>query len=184
MKYLVYKITNDINDKVYIGQTTETLFHRFSRHCGYQSQDGTYFHKAIKKYGSEHFKIELLEECESQEELDKKEFEYINSYPINQLYNMRTTQGKCGGDTLSHHPNKLEISGKLSAGKMGDKNPRAKKVQAINIKTGEVLIFGSALECVRVIIDENSLDHSPVTRRCRNIIKTPLNGEWQFKYIQ
>ena len=34
-KYFVYKILNDINDKVYIGQTTESLENRFKRHCGY-----------------------------------------------------------------------------------------------------------------------------------------------------
>ena len=85
MKYLVYKITNDINNKIYIGQTTESLEHRFTRHCGYQLQDDTYFHRVIKKYGKEHFKIELICECSSQEELDQKEFEYISSYPIEQL---------------------------------------------------------------------------------------------------
>lgn len=183
MQYLVYKIINDINNKIYIGQTTETLQKRFARHCGYQLQDETYFHRAIKKYGSQHFKIELLCVCNSQQELDEKEFEYINSYLPEQLYNTKFIQGKCGGDTLSQHPNKAEISKKLSASKMGAKNPRAKAVKATNIKTGEVLEFGSALECVRHIINPNSKDHSPVTRRCRHIIKTPLNGEWTFEYI-
>lgn len=51
-KYFVYKILNDINDKVYIGQTTESLENRFKRHCGYQTKDGTYFHRAIKKIWS------------------------------------------------------------------------------------------------------------------------------------
>lgn len=184
MKYLVYKITNDINNKIYIGQTTESLEHRFARHCGYQLQDDTYFHRAIKKYGKEHFKIELVYECSSQEELDQKEFEYISSYPIEQLYNTKFVQGKCGGDTLSNHPNKAEISKKISESKMGAKNPRAKAVRATNIKTGEQFEFGSALECVRNIIDPNSKDHSPVTRRCRGIIKSPLKGEWTFEYIQ
>ena len=37
--YYIYKITNDINDKIYIGQTTESLKQRFNRHCGYQLND-------------------------------------------------------------------------------------------------------------------------------------------------
>ena len=184
MKYLIYKITNDINDKIYIGQTTESLEHRFARHCGYPLQDDTYFHRAIKKYGKEHFKIHLICECYSQEELDKKEFECISSYPIEQLYNTKFVQGKCGGDTLSNNPNKAEISKKISASKMGAKNPRAKAVRATNIKTGEQFEFGSALECVRNIINPNSIDHSPVTKRCRHVIKSPLYNEWMFEYIQ
>lgn len=184
MQYLVYIITNDINNKVYIGQTTESLEQRFYRHCGYQLKDNTYFHKAIKKYGVEHFHINLLCKCASQEELDKKEFEYICSYPKEQLYNTKLVQGKCGGDTLSQNPNRAEMSKKLSLSKLGAKNPRAKTVCAINIKTGEKFIFGSALECVRNLIDPNSVDHSSVTRRCRGIIKSPLKGEWTFEYIQ
>ena len=184
MKYLLYRIRNDINDKIYIGQTTESLEKRFARHCGYQLNDDTYFHRAIKKYGAEHFYIELIAEVINQEELDKIEFEYINSIPVDKLYNSKFTQGKCGGDTLSQHPNKEEISKKISESKMGAKNPRAKTVKAENIKTGEVIIFGSALECVRHLINPNSTDHSPVTRRCRGQIKQLYNNEWKFSYIE
>lgn len=184
MKYLLYKITNDINEKIYIGQTTESLEQRFSRHCGYQLKDGTHFHKAIAKYGREHFHIELIAEVSSQEELDRIEFSYIQSYPKEILYNTKFAQGKCGGDTLSNHPNKEVISKRLSEAKMGAKNPRAKAVRAENIITGEVLEFGSAQECVRCLISETSKDHSPVTRRCRGIIKKPYNDEWIFTYIE
>lgn len=177
MKYLLYKITNNINNKIYIGQTTETLERRFQRHIGYQLEDGTYFHRAIKKYGAEHFKIELIAEVANQEELDIIEIAYINSYPRDQLYNTKFIQGKCGGDTLSQHPNREAICKKISDSKMGAKNPRAKTVQAENIITGEIIIFGSALECVRTLINPNSRDHSPVTRRCRGQIKKPYHNE-------
>lgn len=74
MQYLVYKITNDINDKIYIGQTTETLEQRFARHCGYQLKDDTYLHRAMSKYGIQHFSIKLVETCRDQDELDQCEF--------------------------------------------------------------------------------------------------------------
>ena len=174
----VYITTNKINGKFYIGKhSTDNLNDKYLG-------SGIKLNNAIKKYGKEHFTIELICECSSQEELDQKEFEYISSYPIEQLYNTKFVQGKCGGDTLSNHPNKAEISKKISESKMGAKNPRAKAVRATNIKTGEQFEFGSALECVRNIIDPNSKDHSPVTRRCRGIIKSPLKGKWTFEYIQ
>jgi len=36
MNFYVYKITNIINNKIYVGQTTESLKQRFKRHTGYQ----------------------------------------------------------------------------------------------------------------------------------------------------
>lgn len=55
MQYIIYKIINDFNNKIYIGQTTETLEKRFARHCGYQLNDDTYFHRVIKKTWSRTF---------------------------------------------------------------------------------------------------------------------------------
>lgn len=69
VEYIVYKITNKLNGKVYIGQTTEGIEKRWKRHCGYQINDGTYFHNAIKKYGAENFTIEIIDKAKNQEEL-------------------------------------------------------------------------------------------------------------------
>lgn len=182
-RYFVYKILNDVNDKVYIGQTTESLENRFKRHCGYQIKDGTYFHRAIKKYGASHFHIELVKECFSQEELNEEEYKAISSYPKSSLYNTKYEKGKCGGDTLSNNPNKKLIAKKLSESKIGEKNPRSRIVKATNVSTGETLIFGSALEAVRELIDPFSEDHSPVTRRCRGKIKKFYRNVWKFEYI-
>ena len=58
----IYKITCKVNNKVYIGQTTEALDKRFSRHMGYQKDTyDTKFYKAVRKYGVENFYIELLD---------------------------------------------------------------------------------------------------------------------------
>lgn len=75
----IYKITNTINKKIYVGQTTSTIKHRFSQHCC-PSHNGSYLGRAIAKYGKENFVIEVLEECSSIEELNSKEEEYIASF--------------------------------------------------------------------------------------------------------
>ena len=46
----IYKYTNLINGKVYIGQTKQTLKQRDYKHQT-QLNDNTYFHRAMKKYG-------------------------------------------------------------------------------------------------------------------------------------
>ena len=60
---VVYKITNKINGKIYIGQTTRTFEQRWKEHCNdaMNFKDIYLFHNAIRKYGKENFECEILE---------------------------------------------------------------------------------------------------------------------------
>ena len=69
----VYSITNNLDGKQYVGQTTRTLEERFSEHAEADSLLG----RAIQRDGAENFSIEILAECETQEELDAQEKFYI-----------------------------------------------------------------------------------------------------------
>ena len=75
----VYKITNKQNGKIYVGQTKGTLSKRFSAHVSSATRGSkaSIIHNAIRKYGRDAFKIELLEECQSFEELDEAERRWI-----------------------------------------------------------------------------------------------------------
>lgn len=89
---IIYKITNTVNGKVYIGQTAQTLEKRFYQHCRvYEAIRTSIITKAIKKYGKENFLIEQIDFAENDEELDKKEKYWINfydSYNISKGYNL------------------------------------------------------------------------------------------------
>jgi group I intron endonuclease len=77
----IYKITCLVNQKVYIGQTSESIEKRFARHMGYQKDEhDTKFYRAIKKYGKENFQIEAIDSADTQDELDRKEVYYIHLY--------------------------------------------------------------------------------------------------------
>ena len=81
----IYQITNDINNKRYIGQTCGTLQNRFYKHCWDANnikQTSCPLHNAIKKYGSEHFAISLIEECDDSviNEREKYWIAYYNTY--------------------------------------------------------------------------------------------------------
>jgi group I intron endonuclease len=78
----IYKITNNKNDKCYIGQSKD-VEKRWKQHCWDSAKDSKMpIHNAIRKYGLDVFSFELIEEC-SAEVRDEKEIYYIdffNSY--------------------------------------------------------------------------------------------------------
>lgn len=79
----IYKVTNNINGKIYIGQTIQTLKNRWYRHCSKsgisKAELNTHFKRAILKYGKENFSVEIIERCE-QKYLDAKEIFYIKYF--------------------------------------------------------------------------------------------------------
>ena len=93
---LIYKYTNKINQKNYIGQTTSTLQRRDQKHLQ-QLHDNTYFHRALKKYGRDNFSLVVLEDNIPEDKIDDREkfwIEQFDSYYLhNKGYNM-TKGGK------------------------------------------------------------------------------------------
>ena len=90
---IIYKSTNIVNQKCYIGQTIRLLNQRINEHV-YDSKNqksSSYFHRAIRKYGIKSFKWDILCECDTRDELDKKEIFWIGkeqSYVRNGGYNL------------------------------------------------------------------------------------------------
>jgi hypothetical protein len=85
---VIYKITNKINSKTYIGQTTRDLAQRWKEHCRDFSQRKLY--RAIQKYGVENFKAEIIQNCSSLSELNNQEVFWINKHnSIRNGYNIR-----------------------------------------------------------------------------------------------
>lgn len=80
---IIYKITNDINGKIYVGQTSYSLEKRFKEHCR-DSQKHTSevrpLYRAMQKYGIENFHIELIEETDNPSEREMYWIEKFNSY--------------------------------------------------------------------------------------------------------
>lgn len=98
MKGFIYKVTNLINGKIYIGQTVQSVKDRWYRHCGKsglsKGEMQTHFKRAILKYGKENFKVETIEEVD-RNLLDEREIYWISYYNSNKIgYN--STKGGYG----------------------------------------------------------------------------------------
>lgn len=79
----IYKITNQINGKIYIGKTYNSIESRFKEHVRdskRQRNEKRPLYVAINKYGSENFSLELIEETNEPEEREKFWIEYFQSY--------------------------------------------------------------------------------------------------------
>ena len=87
---LIYKITNKLNGKVYIGQTTKTLDQRRKGHIQ-AAKNGVNHHlyNAMNKYGIENFEFEEICRTNSKSELNYLEAKYILEYDsVRNGYNM------------------------------------------------------------------------------------------------
>ena len=99
----IYKITNQINKKIYVGQTIGILSKRWREHC-FQAKEGSktyYLYQAMRKYGIENFDIEEIEEC-SNDKLNERECYWIKYYNSFGEGGYNLTPGGHGADTLKH----------------------------------------------------------------------------------
>lgn len=180
----IYKITNIKNNKPYIGQTIYAPIERWKRHCqdAMSNRLDTHFARAIKKYGKENFRLEVIDTAQTQKELTQKEsywIEYYNS--INEGYNETSAMEKSGGFTYKSKTEEElnQIGKKISQTKIGGKNINATKVKCRNIKTKEELYFDSQSEMQQFF---NVSNHIFISRRCRGEIKKPYLDLWEIAY--
>lgn len=71
----IYRITNLLNGKIYIGQTIRDPDIRFRQHC--LPSSASLISRAIRRIGKENFSFEVIAKCSSLQDLDKLEIENI-----------------------------------------------------------------------------------------------------------
>ena len=133
----IYKITNKINGKVYVGQTNRGLETRWREHksragCHYTS----HLYSAIDKYGIDNFIFEKIEEI-AEEYLDEKERFWISYYD-------------------SNNPQK---GYNLTIGGQGKRNYNIEKIRNLWDKGKSVGEIVTELNCDKSTVREALLEH-------------------------
>lgn len=124
---IIYKVTNQANGKIYIGQTTKTLKARMTQHLSHAKKDTSrkgYFQRALKRHGHQNFMWEVIDQGDSPEELNDKEEDWIiyygsygkNGYNLTPGGNQNAIQGQSiyvfsiDGQFLSEHHSQAEAA--------------------------------------------------------------------------
>lgn len=121
-KWCVYKHTNKINGKVYIGQTCMKPKDRWYNGQGYKGS--SYFYHAIQKYGWDNFDHEILFEgltLEEANELEKRLIAEYDSTNHSRGYNLMT-----GGSNSEHSEETKEKLRILSSGRKHSEETKKK----------------------------------------------------------
>jgi len=139
----IYKITNQINNKVYIGQTSSTLARRWANHR-YYLRKGTHFNEHLQrawiKYGEDSFLFERIAAAESLEELNRKEQEFIRNYKsIDPIYGYNKSYG---GGVFEIT---IETRNKISKALLGNKHTLGHKQSPEQIEAKRKAMTGKKL---------------------------------------
>lgn len=119
MRPELYLVTNTVNGKRYVGVTTQGYLFRWKQHC-YTAMRGarTYFHRAIVKYGSDSFIVELVGVALDARAGSAFERELIKQHQPE--YNQTN-----GGEFTTGKKHTAEVRAKISASATGRKNDPA-----------------------------------------------------------
>jgi len=155
MNYKVYKHTNLINGKIYIGITKQELKRRWQNGYGYT--DNKYFYNSIIKNGWNNFEHEVLFDNLTKEQAQQKEIELIKKYKSNNReygYNMSK-----GGETCEENFNK----------RFGKDNPKSRRIRVYKKENKEFVgIYESQTEAAKIL----NINRKGITKNCLGQSKT------------
>ena len=158
----IYKIVNDINDKVYIGQTKNTISKRWSTHKQMSKTHPNIIYKAMRKYGLEHFSIIEIESCDNSL-LNEREIYWIAYYDsYNNGYNMNL-----GGN----YRNPCESAFKDKILQVYDENPNLSYQQIADI-------VGCSITPVSIFLNTYNRPSKYSQHKGRPVLQYDLNGNF------
>lgn len=122
---IIYKITNKLNGKIYIGQTQNSVKERWRDHCTLtKSKHKSLIRLAIAKYGQESFLVETIDNCKNIDELNVKEQNYITKFNTISPNGYNLDSG--GNNKIVH----ADTRKKMSLAKIGKSHPHTEVSKA------------------------------------------------------
>lgn len=139
----IYKISNSVNDKVYVGKTTVSIMSRWRQHkCAASCKENkckSKLYSAMRKYGKEKFYIDIIEECENDcaDERERYWIEQLDS--VRNGYNITT--GGDGHGVIDVYDER-EILALWKDGKMQNE---INKITGVSVKVVKRILYKSGV---------------------------------------
>lgn len=127
----VYLISNNVNDKVYIGKTIN-LRRRFSKHISEMVNSTQLIYRAIRKHGIENFYVQILHEASADCDLLSLEQTYIKGY-----------------SSLAPRGYNMTAGGEGMAGALVSEQTREKKRETARLNPGNWEAFAKVVKAPR-----------------------------------
>jgi len=179
---IVYKVTNIVNGKIYVGQTTRDLSLRISEHKhGKERADrkNSPLYLAFQKYGFENFTFEVIHKSFTMDELNFKEQEFIK------IYNCVSPNGynlALGGSNRASSPETRQKMSK-SAKKLGGPNIKSCHSDEVKQKARvSRLKLNKAIICLGQAARKLQCDRADITRVCNG--KSKHVKGYVFKFME
>lgn len=200
----VYKITNKVTNKIYIGITNQGSGARY-RHHWYESRIGepSPIHRSMAKYGEDNFTLEIIDFADTYDELKEKEKYWIKQYNSTDKsigYNLTE-----GGDGTFGRKHSEETKDKIRQKALGRKVSEETKRKMSETRLGKCsdkqrehllkLTVGQSKKIYQYDTDFNLIgeynsikEASKITGIDRNTIGRQLKkevnpGDWRVKFI-
>ena len=160
--YTVYRITNQVNSKIYIGYTKFTAEERWKEHVGNRNVKNYHLSCAIRKYGADSFDVETLWQSRSSEAAKETEKLLIAEYKSHLRdvgYNL-TMGGE--GEIKT-----LEVKKKIAASLIGKKRSRETKELQSSLKKG--LVYQEENLRLMLELKEKGLSYPEISRHFSSI---------------
>lgn len=172
-QYSVYKITNLINDMIYVGMTGDSVFKRLQTHIKFASKNtNCKLALAIQKFGKENFKIEILETFDTALFCKASEIYWIEKlksfYWDNSTIGYNMTKG--GDGTFGLRLTQQQIANKIKI------HPNKRKVCKYDKNHTLIQTYASIIEAAKDV----SISSANIVNCCKGIRKTVGGYYWRY----
>ena len=204
----IYKIINDINATVYVGKTEFSIEKRFKQHCldAFKNRNEKRpLYSAMRKYGVEHFRAELIEETDNANEREIYWIDKLNSYQqgynatkggdgkkyldydlivatYKESKNIRETSRKLNVSVDSIEAVLQERKEKIYSLREVNRNIHGKAVKQLDKNTGDLIQIFDTLSDAARYIQPNTTSLGGVSGHIINVCKGKRQTAYGYKW--